>query len=346
MAHKIEQPYDRVFSTVSREWHGLADVVETINAETLDPILFPIIEGDINISVDGESVTMTDKALVADYRHRDDIPEGQRIRALSVMGKDYCVIDNRSIFNCVEQAIKDHGLDAEIVTAGTVRSGKSFFISLQQSQASKEIIKNDNWDFYLNLTSSHDGIDALIPYMCGFRTVCWNTLRAGIDSADTKISIYHKKNAALQMESLPEILVAMRNQQTEMIEALCHLAGITCSVEKAVRIVSGYFARLQDGNTEFSTRSTNAVNEIVTTFQRGLGNRGETMYDLLNGVTEYYTSGQGTGMKSNLADRAFRANFGSAAEHKERFSNLLFDKNSRQELEELGSKVVLKAAKA
>jgi hypothetical protein len=345
MAHKIEQPYDQVYSTVSREWHGLAELVETINEETLSPILFPIIEGDITISIDGESVKMTDKAIVADYRHRDDIPQGERIRGLSTMGKDYCVIDNRSIFNCVQQAINQNGLDAEIVTAGTVRSGKSFFISLQQSDASKEVLKGDNWDFYLNLTTSHDGIDALLAYVCGFRTVCWNTLRAGVDSSDSKVSIYHKKNAALQMDSLPEILLAMRNQQTEMIEALCHLAGITCSVEKAERIVSGYFSQLQDGNTEFSGRSSKAVNEIVTTFQRGMGNRGETMYDLLNGVTEYYTSGQGTGQKSNLADRAFKANFGSAADHKERFTNLLFDKNSRQELEELGSRVVLKALK-
>lgn len=345
MAHRIELPYDKVYSVVSREWHGMADLVKVINQETIKDILFPIIEGDITISIDGESVKMTDKAIVADYRFREDIAQGERIRPLSVMGKDYCVIDNQSIFNCVQQAIADHGLDAKIVTAGSVRSGKSFFLSLQQDDASKEVLKGDNWDFYLNLTSSHDGIDALLAYLCGFRTVCWNTLRAGIDSADTKVSIYHKKNAALQMESLPEILLAMRNQQTEMIEALCHLAGITCSVEKAERIVCGYFSQLQDGNTEFSGRSTKAVNEIVTTFQRGMGNRGETMYDLLNGVTEYYTSGQGTGQKSTLSDRAFKANFGSAADHKERFVNLLFDTDSRKELEELGSRVVLKALK-
>lgn len=345
MAHKIEQPYDQVYSRVSREWHGMANLVNIINEETIKPILFPIIEGDITISIDGESVKMTDKAIVADYRYRDDIPLGERIRGLSTMGKDYCVIDNRSIFNCVNQAINDHGLDAEIITAGSVRSGKSFFLSLQQSDASKEILKGDNWDFYLNLTTSHDGVDALLAYVCGFRTVCWNTLRAGVDSSDSKVSIYHKKNAALQMNSLPEILLAMRNQQTEMIEALCYLAGITCSVEKAIRITAGYLSRLQDGNTEFSVRSSGVVNDIVTTFQRGMGNRGETMYDLLNGVTEYYTSGKGTGQKSNLADRAFKANFGSAAEHKERFTELLFDKNSRQELEDLGSKVVLKTAK-
>lgn len=343
MAHRIEQPYDKVFSTVSREWHGLAEVVEKIDRDVLNPILFPIVEGEITISLDGEQITLEDqKALVADYRHRDDIPQGQKIRSLSVMGKDYHVIENGRVLDCVEQAINDYNLDAKIVTAGSLRSGKSFFISLQQDDHAREVLKGDKWDFYLNGVTSHDGVDSLTWYVGGFRQVCWNTVRWGLDSSDIRASIYHKKNANLQMDSLPEILVAMRNQQNDMIEALTHLAGITCSIEKATRLVSGYFSDIT-GEKKFSTRTTNSVNDILNKFSRGLGNRGESMYDLLNGFTEYYTSGDGTGKKANLADRQYRANNGSAADHKERFSGLLMDKDSRDDLEHKGSLVELKA---
>jgi hypothetical protein len=346
MAHRIHAPYDQVFSIVSREWHGLANLVPMINREVIKPILPPIVEGKISLSLDGENVTLDDqKALVADYRFRTDIPEGQRIRPLSVMGKDYCVIDNGSVLAAVESAIDAHGLDAKITTAGTLRSGRNFFLSLEQDKNSVEFQAGDTWSFYLNLSTSHDGTDSLNTYFCGFRTVCYNTYRAGLDSADKRVRIYHTKNATLQLDALPEILVAMRNQQDDMVQALAYLAGIKCDMVKARRIVSGYFAQQQGVSTrngepvKFSTRTANAVDGILATYRGGKGNRGETLYDLLNGVTEYYTHGEGTGQKASAGDRAFRANFGGAADHKEAFMALLRNPEARELAEAKGALV-------
>lgn len=344
MAHRIHKPYDMVFSTESREWHGLAELVPSINREVIKRILPPIVQGKITLTLDGENVTLEDqKALVADYRFREDIPAGQRIRPLSVMGKDYCVIDNGTVLQAVETAITDHGLDARICTAGTVRSGRHFFLSLQQEKNSVEFQAGDKWEFYLNLTTSHDGTDSLNAYLCSFRTVCYNTLRAGLDGADSRVRIYHTKNATLQMDSLPEILVAMRNQQEDTVQALALLAGIKCDMVRARRIVSGYFAglqgRAQDGTVKFSTRTANTVDGILATYRGGKGNRGETLYDLLNGVTEYYSHGEGTGQKASDGDRAFRANFGGAAEHKERFMGLLRNPEARDAAEAKGALV-------
>ena len=342
MAHKIHKPYDKVFSIISREWHQLAELVKVINREVLKPILFPIVEGKITISLEGEEVTLEDqKALVADYREREDIPEGKRIQPLSVMGKDYAVIDNARSLEVVVEAISQ-GLDAKIVTAGTVRAGKSFFLSLQQDDNSVEINKGDKWDFTLSIATSHDGTDSWNFYTSSFRTVCWNTLRASLDAADTKARIFHTKNANLQLERMPEIIMAFRNQQQEIIEALTYLAGIKCDIVKAERIVSGYFSQLQGGEQKFSARTSNAVRDIATLFVRGKGNQGKTMYDLLNGVTEYYTHGNGTGKTASVETRLFRSEFGTAAEHKERFMELVRNSDSREELEQLGSLVTLK----
>jgi len=345
MAHRIHQPFDIVYSTESREWHGLAHQVPAINREVIKPILFPIVEGKITLSLDGENVTLEDqKALVADYRFRTDIPAGQRIRPLSVMGKDYSVITNESVLGAVETAIEKHGLDARLCTAGTVRSGRHFFLSLQQDKNMVEFQSGDTWEFYLNLTTSHDGTDSLNAYLCGFRTVCYNTLRAGLDSADTKVRIFHTKNAQLQMDSLPEILVAMRNKQLDTVEALAMLAGIRCDITRARRIVSGYFAQIQgasakDGKVTFSTRTANTVDGILATYRGGKGNRGETLYDLLNGVTEYYTHGDGSGQTGTRGDKAFRSEFGGAAEHKERFMALLRNPEARESAEARGALV-------
>jgi hypothetical protein len=342
----IDATVDKVYSKVSREWHGKAIVTPVINEETINTIMPPIVEGEIAVNIGGEQVSLENKkAIVADYRFRDDIPQGEQLVPLSIMGKDYRVIENREVFNAVKNAIDNFGLDAEIVTAGTVRKGRSFFISLQQAQSHEvELREGDRWTFYLNLATSHDGTDALVSTICGFRQVCWNTVRASIDSSDVKVKIFHTKNADMQLDALPEILVAMRNKQTDMVEALAHLAGIKCDIVKARRIVNGYFSRLQGGNTEFATRTANTVDGIVSTFRTGKGNRGETLYDLVNGVTEFYTHGDGVGKTGTGLVKTYRSEFGSAAEHKERFLNLVRDSNRREAMEELGARVMLATA--
>ena len=341
MAHQIEKPWDRVFSVISTEWHGLAELVKSIGRELLAPIFFPIVEGEITITLGNEKVTLADKAIVADYRFRDDIAEGERIKPLSVMGKDYRVITNEEIFSAAETAIADHGLDAEIVTAGTLKAGKVFFMSLAQSANVVEIEKGDKWNFYLNLTASHDGTIAVTPHLSTTRQVCMNTVRASLESAEISAAIYHTKNAGLQMASLPELLVAMRNQQAEMVEAIAYLAGIPCTSAKAEKLLAGYFVGVQstpqEVNGVLSTRTSNAIGEIVNLFANGTGNQGRSMYDLLNGVTEYYTSGNGTGRNSDAIAKLYKANMGSAADHKTAFMGRIITAQGRDSLAELGA---------
>jgi hypothetical protein len=67
----------------------------------------------------------------------------------------------------------------------------------------------------------------------------------------------------------------------------------------------------------------NAAREIADLFANGIGNNGRNLYDLANGATEYWTSGNGTGRKANLASRVYRSQLGSAAEHKRNFIAML-----------------------
>lgn len=343
MAHQIEKPWDRVFSTVGTEWHGLAEKKETIDRETLKPLFAPIVEGEIVVQLGGETVKLEDKAIVADYRFRDDIPEGQRIRPLSVMGKDYRVINNEEIFGAVEEAIETQNLDAEIITGGTLRGGKVFFLSLGQKDSTVEIVKDDPWSFLLAIVTSHDGQFALTPYLTGTRPVCMNTVRSGLESSELKCSIYHTRNASLQLRSFPELLVAMKKRQVETVEALTHLAGIRCDNNLATRIVSGYFVMTQPVGTPregLSTRAKNAVEGIVNLSATGRGNKGETMYDLLNGFTDYYTNGDGTGRNSDADSKLFKANMGSAADRKTEFISLLSDSDRRSQMAKIGKEVL------
>jgi hypothetical protein len=343
MAHGIEPPYDIIFSTMGTEWHDMAQVREIITKEDLKPLFFDIVEGEVKIQLDNESVVLPDKAIIADYRFRTDIEEGKRIKPLSIMGKDYRTILNKDIYDAIETAINEYGLDCKVTSAGTLQGGKKFFVSLM-SESGKNVDPLNNGDtmnFFTNIASSHDGTLAETAWNSCTRIVCMNTLRASLSNADMMSKIYHTKNASLAMKSLPELLVAMRNKQEDVVNAISYLAGIETTIERSRRIVSGYMVEQTGGELELSTRATNTINDILTLSIRGKGNSGDNLYDLLNGVTEYYTSGNGTGRKANTEEKLYKANFGTASEHKERFFQSMLN-GGWKDLEETGSKAVLK----
>jgi hypothetical protein len=113
-------------------------------------------------------------------------------------------------------------------------------------------------------------------------------------------------------------------------------------------MAAGYFC-LETDKAELSTRSMNAAQGIATLFSRGIGNKGETLYDLANGATEYWTSGEGTGSTkvdrfgkpvTSRADRAYRSQMGSAATHKESFVAMLANDDRRKEALTLGKQAL------
>ena len=88
-------------------------------------------------------------------------------------------------------------------------------------------------------------------------------------------------------------------------------------------IVAGYFLQDAMKTEKFSARTMNTVSGITDLAFGGKGNRGETMYDVLNGGTEYWTSGEGVGVRTSNASKAYSSEYGTAAKHKTRFADYL-----------------------
>jgi hypothetical protein len=85
---------------------------------------------------------------------------------------------------------------------------------------------------------------------------------------------------------------------------------------------------------KFSTRTLNAVSGITDLAIRGRGNSGETMYDVLNGATEYWTSGDGVGRDTSGSAKAYSSEYGTAAKHKVNFADYLLTSRDESSIEE------------
>lgn len=340
MAHMIEDNIDLVYSIEGTEWHGLAQVREEITETEFDSLSHEIIESPVTCQVEGQTIELPNhKILVADMRQsRPDLDAGQQFVPLHVPKAGYKVINNRDVINCMKESFA--GLDVKITTAGTLEGAKKFFVSVDIGD-SDLIINKDNFKAYVNFITGHDGTLAMTAYDSLIRIVCMNTLMASRSAAgEVGFSVYHTKNADLAMKNLPELFNAILKGRANLKEVMEYLESNKCDHNDALAMAAGYFC-LETDKAELSTRAMNAAQGIATLFSRGIGNKGESLYDLANGATEYWTSGEGTGKgKTSAADRTYRSVMGSAATHKEAFVAMLANDDRRKDALNLGKQAL------
>lgn len=339
MAHAISLPHDKVLSVQGSEWHGLAELHPVISSVEVEPLMFDIIESPSYGMVDGNIITIPgEKTLLADYRKcRTDLAPEEQIVHLHTPKDSYRVISNREVWGVMEKSLLDLGV--KITTAGTLEKGKKFFISTDIGSG-QQVINGDKFETYLNFVTSHDGTLAMKAYDSMTRIVCQNTLRASMQTAgEVGFSVQHTKNANLALDNLPELINAILAGRADNKEILEYLADFQIDSNLALAYATGYFCKVT-GEEMVSTRSRNAAESITNLFANGIGNRGRNLYDLVNGVTEYFTSGDGVGRKSTSADKAYKANFGAAADHKDRFFQMITSDHSRESMLDVGQKAI------
>jgi hypothetical protein len=183
----------------------------------------------------------------------------------------------------------------------------------------------------------------LKAYDSTIRIVCLNTLRWSLEAAgEVGFTIRHTKNADIALQNLPELVNNILKGRVNFKEVMEYLE--TCKVDsnEALAMAAGYFM-VESGAPKLSTRSLNAATEIVNLYANGLGNRGQSLYDLANGATQYWTSGGGVGIKADALTKAYKSEFGMAADHKNRFVEMLANEDERNRAKEIGKEALVEA---
>jgi len=344
MSHKIEKPHDMVLSTEGTEWHKLATHLPMIGDMEVAPMLFDIVESPALVTIDGVQTQLEDyKVLVADHRKcRSDLSGSDALVPLHIPKAGYKVISNREIWNTMQSALRD--LDCKVTSVCTLERGKKFAISCDIGN-SDLVINKDKFKANLNFVTSHDGTIAMESFDSMIRIVCMNTFQWSREAADNVLKVYHTKNAAFALEGLGDLLNAILKGRVEIAQVMEYLASHKCDANDALTMASGYFAMTTDAkDNKLSTRSMNAAREIARLAANGIGNLGKSLYDLANGATEYWTSGEGVGRTASVASQVYRSQLRSAAEHKRRFIEMLADDESREKMQSRGREAVRQAA--
>jgi len=322
MSHEIYPPFDRVFSTEGTEWHGLAEHHTEITDEVVNPILIPLICGPTYVQVGTNMVQVPNRqTLVADLSKRLDVPEDERYIPLHTPSNSYKPIENRQVWELLQRTAKEFGF--RVVSAGTLDKCAKFFASLDIGSNTRTINKEQH-KFYMAYLTSHDGTHAAQAYDTSIRPICANTVRLSLEQAgDIGCKVFHTANADVALDRFPELINNILAGREAYCNQLEYFASVPVSREDALYIAMSFLCQKNKTLEDITKQQANKAEEIQHLFCKGMGNRGMSLYDLYNAGTEMWTHGSGVGKRSSKAEKAAKANFGAAADHKNDWMNYL-----------------------
>ena len=305
-------------------WHG-------IDTEVHEPITLPVARRYGVLPVVNKQalyVAGSDDA-VENFKALTAIDKNGVKQTLDVVSDRYSIIQNEQVFKTMSESFKGTGLEYTLSCIGTLGGLKKFFISVAVGDDNGGFVVNGD-KFYgnANFVTSHDG-GSLHAHDSLTRIVCANTLRSSMDGhKHVDFKIRHKGDTASKCADLSRYLSGMFTAREIFVENMGKLADQKVAGDDIRQIVGGFFVReafkrgekLEDG---FKTRSLNMIDGITDLAISGRGNSGRSLYDALNGATEFWTSGDGVGRTASAGKKAYSSEFGTAAASKERFSEYL-----------------------
>jgi hypothetical protein len=275
---------------------------------------------------------------------------GGGIVPLAVHGEGYKEIENAAMWNAKETALKD--IPHIVTTAGTLDGCKRFYICIELPGAAFSAA-GEAFREYLCLVTSHDGSMAAQAFISRIRIVCNNTFTAAEAGTSCRFKLKHTKNVDIELPGLHKFIADAHAGRVTFQTNYQQAKDTAISPDRAYAAITGYFyqrtiGRKNDttgkaGNPRLSTRARNQIDEIFQAFRYGQGNDGRNVADLINGFTEHYTSGTGTGItkegrEMTEGERKVVSTWGAAAEVKTEVTRLLLqpDGTALQELVTIG----------
>jgi hypothetical protein len=141
-----------------------------------------------------------------------------------------------------------------------------------------------------------------------------------LDKGYLNTVVYHTGYAEAQIAKMVEETKTLFVKRTEFYAKLESLSDKAMTLKQAEAVIAG-FLQGQLPKTEksnrLSTRTQNNIAEFALLFHKGLGNKGKTVYDLMNAGTEYFSFKTVNPKNENYALKQFSSSeFGAGAESK------------------------------
>jgi phage/plasmid-like protein (TIGR03299 family) len=279
-----------------------------------------IIAAKMDWTVEKEPISVRGKLVTG----RSAIVRADNDETLGIMKGRYEIIQNADAFEFFDAVVGEG--QAIYDTAGTLDGGRVIWIL---ARLPKTIFiegrKDDEIEQYVLLVKSHDGSYSMMMQFVATRVVCQNTLSAALREALNQVKVRHTKNFRDKKEHVQKVLGVANAYFGELSLLVNALNKQNMTKQEMVKFAEILLPNKKDDDgkdEETTTRTENIRGEIVTLFDRGAGNLGQTRWDALNAVTDYVDHDRTLRGDSSRFEAAL---LGSGAKMKQRAVDILVD---------------------
>lgn len=208
---------------------------------------------------------------------------------LGTVGEQYKPIQNIEAFNFFDNLVSEK--QAMFETVGALGKGERVWIMAKLPN--DIIVKSDVVETYLLLSNSHDGSATLNVQFTPVRVVCQNTLNIALSGNQQKVKIRHSKNSDEKLALAHEVLgitkkIYKQTQEyfTAMDNKIMTPLAVSQYLDTLFNVKEKEAVREAKGKRK-TARLGNIVEQVEELFTSGKGNKGNSLWDLYNGVTEW-----------------------------------------------------------
>ena len=293
MSHEFESG----FTVNQGAWHGLATVLDNppSTAQAIE-------EAGLNWEVKEQPIfTQTEYGLGAVSTHKS-LVRSTDYQLLGIVSQQYQPLQNQDAFGWFDYLL--HEGDISLETAGSLKQGKRVWILAKVNNSAADVLKNDAVEPYLLLSNSHDGSSAIWIQFTPIRVVCQNTLSWALSkrhndlNASRAFRIRHQGDVQSKLNQAKLALDFARQRFAIATDEYRLMANHQLNSAD----LDLYLSLVMDTNAPQSTR---AYPQIIANFEKGRGNKGQTLWDAYNGVTEWLDHQRGNSNSKRLESTWF-----------------------------------------
>ncbi len=159
------------------------------------PVYVQAPDGETYVSVESKKATARISPHTGEYE------------ALAVVGNRYVPVQNREVLERALAVVGASDGDAVIDTLGVLDGGRRFFSAIDLgSLVIDPMGAADKIGRYLLVYTSHDGTTPITYANTDIRAVCANTVKMGLDAAQSTFKAKHYQGFSARMEEAQEVL--------------------------------------------------------------------------------------------------------------------------------------------
>lgn len=278
MAHNITATDHMMSGNDQLPWHGLGTVIEGL-ATAAEAISFAKLDWPVSKEpayqlVNGVYTPAKDCYLCM---------RGDTNTVLGQVGRQYTPMQNSKLAELAEMTVKE---GAAFETAGSLFGGELVWFLLRTEKT--YLSNGEEHKTYLLISMGHGGKQAIKAYLVDVRVVCWNTYSAALGEGEKLFYAKHTPNSEAKVQNKLMILSKLQDQQKAIYSKFDKLIAQSMTLDEANKLLEDSII------TGEGTRASNTRDEILSLFQTGKGNSGNSKYDLFNAVTDYVDHARGT----------------------------------------------------